>query len=158
MTWNRAHPAAGLRFRCLSILGRSPTGLQPLVTYEYEVVSIRLRHEFQRATVKRGVLDLLVDIPGECDKVGHANEMLIWRAAADIGAQSMTGLRRARAVIDALRHKRSALGTNLCGVRRTSQSAHDAWSCPRRPTRGATGGAGSPARSCMPALLTLADT
>jgi carbamoyl-phosphate synthase large subunit len=58
--------------------------------------------------IEDGSVDLVINIPREYDELGRPDGYWIRRRAVDAGIPLLTDLQLARAVIEALRHKRSA--------------------------------------------------
>jgi carbamoyl-phosphate synthase large subunit len=76
---------------------------------EYKVVE-KQADEWPSAIdlIERGDVDLVINIPREYDAAGRPDGVLIRRAAVDAGVPLLTDLQLARAVIEALRRKKSS--------------------------------------------------
>jgi carbamoyl-phosphate synthase large subunit len=63
--------------------------------------------------IEDGKVDLVINIPREYDELGRPDGYWIRRRAVDAGIPLLTDLQLARAVIEALRHKRAGQLTTL---------------------------------------------
>jgi len=56
--------------------------------------------------IEQGLVDLVINIPVEYDELGRPDGYHIRRRAVDAGIPLITDLQRARAIIEALRHRK----------------------------------------------------
>jgi carbamoyl-phosphate synthase large subunit len=83
-----------------TILGKLPEGGSPAGD------SRSPRMPTAMSAIEEGKVDLVINIPREYDELGRPDGYLIRRRAVDAGIPLLTDLQLARAVIEALRHKK----------------------------------------------------
>ena len=76
--------------------------------------------------IEEGMVDLVINIPREYDQEGRPDGYWIRRRAVDAGIPLLTDLQLARAVIEALRHKRAEQLSTLTYDEYLSRNDHHA--------------------------------